>query len=168
MRALLEKFAIDVAALQLGDQPSDRQLAVAGDLMLHLASATDWPATGLVPASGDQELLYPLHVTPAQPALYLVSDGPGVTSAPHGHATWAVIVGVHGNEHNTMYRRDTPTADAVRPVSNVDVKALDVLILRATAIHATRAADQAPTFHLHLYGKPLDELPPYASRCYST
>lgn len=168
MHVLLENFVDDLAALQLGDQPCDSQLAAVGNLMLQLASATDWRATGLAPASGDQELLYPLHVTPSRPALYLVSDGPGVTSAPHGHATWAVIVGIHGNEHNTIYRRATPTSDTVRPVSDIEVKARDVLVLPATAIHATRAADQAPTFHLHLYGKPLDELPPYASRCHST
>ena len=48
----------------------------------------------------------------------------------------------------------------------VEIKAHDALYLSSDAIHATTAMDDTPTFHLHLYGRPLTELPPYAARCY--
>lgn len=163
-RTLLEQ----VAALRLGPDPTDQQLAEAGRLMLAwLASSDALPADvlSLPKAAGQQELLYPLHVAPGEPALYLVSDGPGVASPPHEHATWAVIVGLSGNERNVIYQRDLASG-ALRPLRTVDIKANDMIHLRADAIHATVAVDDLPTFHLHLYGKPLNELPPFAFRCY--
>jgi len=163
-RTLLEQ----VAALRLGPDPTDQQLAEAGRLMLAwLASPDALPADvlSLPKAASQQELLYPLHVTPDEPALYLVSDGPGVASPPHEHATWAVIVGLSGNERNVLYQRNLASG-ALLPLRTVDIKAHDMIHLRADAIHATVAVDDLPTFHLHLYGKPLNELPPFASRCY--
>lgn len=165
---MIETFLGKVAALRLGDVPTDGELANVGRLLQDLARSVDWNALHLRHATGDEELLYPLHVAPGQPALYLVSDGPGVTSAPHGHGTWAVIVGLSGNELNTLYERSPDTSAGVRVLRRVEIKAHDVLHLPADAIHATRAMDDAPTFHLHLYGKPLTELPPYPTRCYAT
>lgn len=165
---MIEKFMQDVAALGLGAAPDADQLAKVGSLMRELARTADWRALQLRQAGGDEELLYPLHTVPAQPALYLVSDGPGVASAPHEHGTWAVIVGLSGNELNVLYERDPDTAATVRPRSRRDIRAYDVLYLPADAIHATCAMDDVPTFHLHLYGKPLNELPPYAVRCHQT
>ena len=164
-RAFLEQ----VAALRLGAYPTNQQLAEVGRLMLAwsgLPGALPADALALPKAACQQELLYPLHVAPGEPALYLVSDGPGVASPPHEHATWAIIVGLSGNERNVLYQRDRASG-ALHPLRTVDIRANDVLHLRADAIHATIAVDHLPTFHLHLYGKPLNELPPFASRCYS-
>lgn len=165
---MIENFLGEVAALKVGDAPTGRELAEIGRLMLDLARSVDWSASQLRHATGDEELLYPLHVAPGQPALYLVSDGPGVTSAPHGHGTWAVIVGLSGNELNTLYEREPGTSGSVRALRDVEIKTYDVLHLPAGAIHATRAMDDVPTFHLHLYGKALTELAPYPTRCYAS
>ena len=165
---MIETFVGKVAALNPGASPAAGELAGVGRLLQDLAKSVDWNALQMRYATGNEELLYPLHVAPGQPALYLVSDGPGVTSAPHGHGTWAVIVGLSGNELNTLYERSPVTCGSVRALRNVEIKAYDVLHLPADAIHATRAMDDVPTFHLHLYGKPLTELPPYPTRCYAT
>ncbi len=165
---MTSRFLQQVAALGLGADPTDQQLGEVGRLMqdwMRLPRALPDDVMALPKAAGQQELLYPLHVAPGKPALYLVSDGPGVASPPHEHTTWAVIVGLSGNERNVLYRRDTAAA-TLHALCTIDVKANDVIHLRADAIHATVAADDLPTFHLHLYGKPLAELAPYASRCY--
>lgn len=165
---MIEKFVKEMAALNLGDSPAAGELAEVGRLLQGLARSIDWDASQIRYANRNEELLYPLHVAPGQPALYLVSDGPGVTSAPHGHGTWAVIVGLSGNELNTLYERGPGASASVRALRHIAVTTHDVLCLPATAIHATRAMDDVPTFHLHLYGKPLTELAPYSTRCYPT
>lgn len=164
---MIEKFVGEIAALNLGDSPAAGELAELGRLLQGLAGSVDWNASQVRYATGNEELLYPLHVAPGKPSLYLVSDGPGVTSAPHGHGTWAVIVGLSGNERNTLYERDPGASASVRAPRHIAVKTYDVLCLPAAAIHATRAMDDVPTFHLHLYGKPLTELAPYSTRCYA-
>ena len=166
--AMTHAFMEQVAALQLGSDPDDQQLADVARLMLAWAGSPGaLPAEllALPRATGQQELLYPLHVAPGAPALYLVSDGPGVASPPHHHATWAVIVGLSGNERNALYERDS-ICGTLHLQRTVDIQANDMIHLRADTIHATVALDDQPTFHLHLYGKPLHELPPYASRCH--
>jgi len=30
---------------------------------------------------------------------------PGFSPAPHDHGTWAVVAGLHGREHNALFRR---------------------------------------------------------------
>lgn len=156
-------------AVALGPDPTEPQLAHFGQLLLRwleVDGALPAAVLGLPRASGSQELLVPLHVVAGKPALYLVSDGAGVTSPPHGHGTWAVIAGLSGTERNIVYARDD-AAGVLRPLRSVDVGAGEVLCLRTDAIHATVAAGNRPTFHLHLYGRPLDELPPFASRCHA-
>jgi predicted metal-dependent enzyme (double-stranded beta helix superfamily) len=164
---MIATFIAAVTRLRPGPAPTEHELAAIGQLLLGLAKANDWTALRLPRATGSEELLHPLHVAPGEPALYLVSDAAGVASAPHEHQTWAVIAGLAGNELNILYQRDAATG-AMQPLREVQVTALDVLCLPADAIHATRALGDQPTFHLHLYGRPLSELPPYASRCYQT
>ena len=38
-------------------------------------------------------------------ALYASTALPGKGVPPHNHTTWAVIVGIHGDEHNILYER---------------------------------------------------------------
>ena len=163
----LQRFVADLAALRIAVTPSDAQVAAIRACMLTLARAADWTRSGYRAACGAEELLYPLHEAEGRPSLYLVSDGPGVRSEPHEHRTWAVIVGLSGNELNVLYEQDGTVPVTVRPVSETGLNAFDALYLPPAAIPATRAADDMPTYHLHLYGRPLRELPPYPSRCFT-
>jgi predicted metal-dependent enzyme (double-stranded beta helix superfamily) len=98
----------------------------------------------------------------------LVSDGAGVSSPPHEHFTWAVIVGIRGAEVNVVYELTNAQKRLVRPARRVLIAKGDVLVLETGAIHSTLVASSTPTCHLHLYGKPLETLPPFAVRRYDT
>lgn len=147
-------------------EPSASELKRIGVSMLALAKAVDWAALNFRRAAGSEELLYPLHETGKGPSLYLVSDAAGVRSAPHEHQTWAVIVGLSGKELNVLYEIDDLATRTVKPALEQEVGAMDVICLPAQAIHSTQAMGAEPTYHLHLYGASLNQLPPYPSRCY--
>ncbi len=101
------------------------------------------------------------------PALYLVSDGIGTRSPPHEHLAWAVIAGVRGREANISYRVLPDEPRTVFHDSVVEVGPGDVLVMEPFDVHATEVVGDRGTFHLHLYGCPLDRLPPFAARCYA-
>jgi predicted metal-dependent enzyme (double-stranded beta helix superfamily) len=134
-------------------------------VLRRLASTQTWQEASLVAASPGEEVLYELDVTADGPSLYLVSDGQGVTSPPHEHGTWAVIAGVRGAEANVQFR--PLSGRLVAPIDRVVVGAGESLVLSADAIHATEVVGAEPTFHLHLYGKPLRELSSFASRVFA-
>lgn len=167
VHAILNRFGAALAAMPIGAAPSSTQVATLSASLLALAGSVDWQQLGHRHAQGSEELLYPLYEAAGRASLYLVSDGPGVRSAPHEHRTWAIIVGLSGNELNVFYAPDGAVPGAVRPVSETALKAFDTVYLPPAAIHATLAADDMPTYHLHLYGRPLRELPPYPSRCFT-
>lgn len=113
-------------------------------------------------ASDSEELLHPLHVPDVGPACYLVSDGISSNSPPHEHGTWAVIVGIAGNERNLVYsrgddRRMQVARDAV-------VGPGDTLVLDSAAIHSTTVVGTESTFHIHVYGTALHLLAPFSTR----
>lgn len=120
------------------------------------------------PARGTQELVYPMAVSESGgPSLYLVSDAAGVTSAPHAHPTWAVIVGLSGSETNTLYKRALRQGRDVHKVAEVVVRAGEVFCMHASDIHSTRVDTLQSSYHLHLYGRPLSLFPSFASRSYA-
>jgi len=80
-------------------------------------------------------------------ALYASTGVPGKGVHPHNHTTWAVIVGVHGDEHNVFYRRSD---DGSRPGKGVTLMPDD--------IHSIFVTGTTNTVHLHLYGLALDQL----------
>jgi len=119
-------------------------------------------------AGATQELMYPIAVSESGgPSLYLVSEAAGVTSAPHEHQTWAVIVGLGGSETNTVYRRAPGEGRSVHKVAEVVVRAGEVFCLLASDVHSTLVGTLQSSYHLHLYGRPLLLLPSFASRCYA-
>ncbi|MDC8772098.1 cupin domain-containing protein [Roseateles albus] len=140
--------------------------SVAEDL-LKLCRGLDFGQLGLQEAGPGQELLHKLAVSSkGGPSIYLVSDGPGVTSQPHEHKTWAVIVGIRGCEINTRFQRVVKDSRQVVAVDSVSVGAGQLLLMRPSEIHATSVLGEQATFHLHLYGSALHALPPFQSRCF--
>lgn len=127
----------------------------------------DWAAVAFDLAVRGEERLYRLgSVGSGLPAVYLVSDGVGVVSAPHEHETWAIIAGIFGREVNEFFTRKS---SATRTVSRSESEVIgpgDVLAMDRTAIHATSVEGDRPTFHLHVYGRPLDGLSSFADRTF--
>lgn len=133
--------------------------------LANLGKDLNWDALQIHPADKHEERLWLLaQVGNEGPALYLVSDGPGVTSAPHHHKTWALIVGLAGIESNTLYRPVSPGKREVYCDQTTDVGTGDYLYLDEESIHSTDVVGGQATFHLHLYGKLLNRLPSFEAR----
>jgi predicted metal-dependent enzyme (double-stranded beta helix superfamily) len=132
-----------------------------------LARTTNWSAEPVRVARPGEELLYSLACSERLgTSLYLVSDGPGVTSPPHEHTTWAVIVGMQGIERNTLYRQVDRQLRTVAVIEERDVGPHECLALPHDAIHATTVVEEHATFHLHLYGRPLHKLVAFERRVF--
>ena len=95
-------------------------------------------------------------------ALYASAGAPGKSVPPHNHTTWAVIVGVHGDEHNVFYERVDDGSVAgrgeVRPSGEFTVTHGTGVTLMPDDIHSIHVTGDSPTVHLHLYGLALEQL----------
>lgn len=101
---------------------------------------------------------------PDDPALYLVSDKPGIKSLPHTHDTWVVIVGIRGIEENILYTviDGSKKIEFERRSVGPDM----TISLMPSDIHSTQTTSEVPTLHLHIYGRPLYSLRPFAERTF--
>jgi predicted metal-dependent enzyme (double-stranded beta helix superfamily) len=95
-------------------------------------------------------------------ALYASTALPGKGVSPHNHTTWAVIVGVHGEEHNIFYARTDDGSVAgqgtVEPVSEETVCHGSGVTLMPEDIHSIHVNGDTQTVHLHMYGLALEQL----------
>lgn len=89
-------------------------------------------------------------------ALYANSTHQRYVNAPHNHTTWAVIVGVHGEEPNRFYRRsadggvEETGGEIVRPGTGVTFMPDD--------LHSLDIPGTAPMLNFHMYGLALEQL----------
>ena len=95
-------------------------------------------------------------------ALYASTGTPGKSVPPHNHTTWAVIVGLHGDEHNVFYERTddgaTPGKGTLRETGDVTLNHGDGATLMPEDIHSIHITGGERTVHLHLYGLALEQL----------
>jgi predicted metal-dependent enzyme (double-stranded beta helix superfamily) len=166
---MLNSFELFVSKLSTyGSDPSEAQLVEAARELLSVCENQKAFLCRFPAAKPGEELLYELAVASGStPSIYLVSDGAGVVSPPHEHCTWAVIVGIRGTEMNSFFRRTSLGSAVVMPAQSVSVGAGEFLTMRTAAVHSTVTVGNESTFHVHLYGRSLVELPPFASRCFS-
>lgn len=87
-------------------------------------------------------------------ALYLNSTRGGVDSPAHNHTTWAVIVGIGGEEHNRFYARAADTG--VRETGGAVVKQGTGVAFLPDDLHSIHIA--GPTLNFHMYGVALEQL----------
>ncbi|MSP67414.1 MAG: hypothetical protein EXQ96_04850 [Alphaproteobacteria bacterium] len=116
------------------------------------------------PEEAGKNCLYLLSEDPDHRyALYLSSALPGKSAPPHNHTTWAVIVGVEGDEENRFYQRsDDPARPGKSSVTQIDTKTVRPgagVCLMPDDIHSIHVTGTQPTLHLHMYGKALDHMP---------
>ena len=134
-------------------------LEVLQDQLLRLAEHVDLFSEEVFPAPTPQEIAktYLLAENPdAGGALYLVSILPFGPSPIHDHGTFAIIAGLSGFEHNTIYARAKNESGAGKATLKVDrtleLGPLDALALMPNDIHHIDNQHALPTRHLHLYG----------------
>jgi predicted metal-dependent enzyme (double-stranded beta helix superfamily) len=96
-------------------------------------------------------------------ALYLNACRPGRASPPHDHTTWAVIVGIDGEEENKVYERtddrSTPGRGAVRVIHEEVIRAGTGMAYMPEDIHSIHVVGARPILHLHMYGTSIEHLP---------
>jgi len=89
-------------------------------------------------------------------ALYANAALGRYTNAPHNHTTWAVIVGVHGEEPNRLYRR---TADGgVEQTGAQVVKPGTGVTFMPDDLHSLDIEADTPMLNFHMYGLALEQL----------
>src|SRR5919108_5735537 len=86
-------------------------------------------------------------------ALYVNASLGGHSSPAHNHTTWAVIVGVTGEELNRFYDR---SADGPREKGQFMVKQGTGVCFMPEDLHSIHI--QAPLTNFHMYGLALDHL----------
>ena len=95
-------------------------------------------------------------------ALYASTALPGKGVHPHNHTTWAVIVGVHGDEHNIFYKRtDDGSQEGIGELKQTDETTVTFgngVTLMPDDIHSIHVKGDNKTVHLHMYGLALEQL----------
>ena len=95
-------------------------------------------------------------------ALYGSVGAPGKSVPPHNHTTWAVIVGVYGDELNRFFERTDDSTEAghatLVETGQFVVRHGNGVVFLPDDIHAISTNDTQPTLHLHMYGLALDHL----------
>ena len=96
-------------------------------------------------------------------ALYLNACLPGRSSPPHDHTTWAVIVGIDGEEANKVYDRiddrAMPGHGTVRVAHEEVIRAGTGMAYMPDDIHSIHVMGNRPILHLHMYGTSIEHLP---------
>jgi len=96
-------------------------------------------------------------------AMYASCATPGRSTPPHDHTTWAVIAGVHGEEHNKFYRRtddrSVPGQGTVEVDHEFTVLPGTAVTLMPEDIHSIHLGPTGPHVNLHMYGLSLEHLP---------
>jgi len=96
-------------------------------------------------------------------ALYASAGMPGKAQPPHNHTTWAVIAGVHGDEHNAFYDRvddrATPGQGRLRRTGEHTVRQGSAVGFLPDDFHTIEVVGDQPSLHLHMYGLSLEDLP---------
>jgi predicted metal-dependent enzyme (double-stranded beta helix superfamily) len=95
-------------------------------------------------------------------ALYMSASRGHKQVPPHNHTTWAVIVGVTGEEENFFYERtddgSQPGRGALRQVRHETVRPGTGVCMMPEDIHHIETHGDDVTLHLHMYGLALDRL----------
>jgi predicted metal-dependent enzyme (double-stranded beta helix superfamily) len=96
-------------------------------------------------------------------ALYAVAAQDESATPPHDHTTWAVVVGIEGEETNKLWRRvddgATPGKAALEQIDETLVAPGTGVALMPEDIHSIHRASDAPLLHFHLYGRSIERLP---------
>jgi len=89
-------------------------------------------------------------------ALYANAAHGRYANAAHNHATWAVIVGVYGEEHNRLYRR---TEDGgIEETGTAVVGPGTGLTFLPDDLHSLDIDARTPMLNFHMYGLALEQL----------
>ena len=162
-QAVVEEVVKNVKAITAGELTREKLAEVAIEIE-RLASREElFSRDEFPPPTGQTNMLYTLSCDPdGRYALYLSSANVGKETPPHNHATWAVIVGIEGEELNRIYERTDDGSVAQRVQLRVarehTVQRGAPICLMPEDIHSIHVQGDHRTFHLHMYGRRLQDL----------
>ena len=140
---------------------NSQSLEAIKSALMELAAKTElFPVSDFPPppeAAGNPSCLYLLSEDDDHRfALYANSTNRRYVNAPHNHTTWAVIVGVHGEEPNRLYKR---TEDGgVEETGTTVVRQGSGVAFMPDDLHSLDIPGGAPMLNFHMYGLAIPQL----------
>lgn len=147
----------EIRAIERRDGVNRESLEKIKQRLIRLARPDLFPASDFPPPAPGGKLKSCLYRVAEDPdhrfALYVNASLGGHSTPAHNHTTWAVIVGVTGEELNRFYDR---TADGPRQNGEYVVKQGAGVCFMPEDLHSIHI--QAPLVNFHMYGLALDHL----------
>ena len=143
---------------------SRRALSAIKEVLVDLAAKRELFSENDFPSATGEPLLYLLSEDDDHRfALYLSTGLPGRSSPPHDHTTWAVIVGIDGEEENRIYERldegSEPGRGQVKVKNKFVVKKGTGICFMPDDVHSIHVVSDVPTRNFHMYGMSVEHLP---------
>lgn len=163
-RAALDEVVAEIREIEAFRGASRESLSSIKDVLLELAAKRElFPEKDFPSASGEPLLYLLSEENDHRFALYLSTGLPGRSSPPHNHTTWAVIVGIDGEEENRIYDRlddgSVPGKGNVKVCDKFVVKQGTGICFMPDDIHSIHVVSDVPTRNFHMYGKSVEHLP---------
>ena len=131
--------------------------------LLALAARRDLFAFEHFPRRHERSTMHVLAEEDDGLTLYAVAAEGESATPPHDHTTWAVVVGVEGEETNRLWRRvDDGAAPGEARLEQIDETVVAPgtgVALMPDDIHSIHRASAAPLLQFHLYGRSIERLP---------
>jgi predicted metal-dependent enzyme (double-stranded beta helix superfamily) len=154
----IEAAVKDVRAIETRDGVTRESLEKIKQRLAALASRQElFTVEDFAPPAAGGKLKSCLYRVAEDPdhrfALYVNASLGGHNTPAHNHTTWAVIVGITGEELNRFYDR---ADDGVRETGQFVVKQGSGVAFLPDDLHSIHI--QAPLLNFHMYGLGLDQL----------
>src|SRR5215470_11245973 len=164
MPASAERYPLESFVAQLRDATSQstnptETLARVRPLAVRFAADRGWVGPDLYRTDPEQGfLIHLLHEEPNHDlAVMALAWLPGRGTPPHDHGTWAIVVGVDGEERNEYFRRvddrKRPGHAELEKVSERVCRKGDVVQMLPGAIHSVTNVGSGVALSLHVYGR---------------
>ena len=154
----IESAVTEIRAIEQRDGVTRAGLEKIKQRLLRLARPELFPASDFPPPAPGGKLKSCLYRVAEDAdhrfALYVNASLGGHSTPPHNHTTWAVIVGVTGEELNRFY--DRAGEGAPRQKGEYVVKQGTGVCFMPEDLHSIHI--QAPLVNFHMYGLALDHL----------
>lgn len=153
----IESAVADVRSIEKRDGVTPESLEKIKQRLIRLARPELFPASDFPPPAPGGRLKSCLYRVAEDAdhrfALYVNASLGGHSTPAHNHTTWAVIVGVTGEELNRFYER---AEKGVRQKGEFVVKQGTGVCFLPEDLHSIHI--QAPLTNFHMYGLGLDHL----------
>ena len=154
----IAQYADDLRRITAATEDENEIFNQVGPLAQRLAGETNWIEERFYtpdPETGFSAFL--LHEEDDHRLTVLAASWiPGMGVGPHDHGTWAVVVGVQGNERNIRYKRMDDRSNPEYAELEVKEESIagpgDLVCIRNGGIHSVRNDSDAVTLSLHTYG----------------